>query len=46
MNQARSKATDRSRFKHSWFFGAPSVGINGWFSNNGTFLMDAGHICP
>jgi hypothetical protein len=30
----------------SWFFGAPSVGINGWFSNNGTFLTDAGHICP
>jgi hypothetical protein len=30
----------------SWFFGGPSVGINGWFSNNGTFLKDAGHICP
>jgi hypothetical protein len=30
----------------SWFFGAPSVGINGWFSNNGTFLTDAGPICP
>jgi hypothetical protein len=30
----------------SWFFGAPSVGANGWFSNNGTFLTDAGPICP
>jgi hypothetical protein len=30
----------------SWFYGAPSVGINGWFSNNGTFLTDAGHVCP
>jgi hypothetical protein len=29
----------------SWFFGAPSVGINGWFSNNGTFLTDAGPVC-
>ena len=30
----------------SWFFGAPSIGANGWFSNNGTFLSDAGQICP
>jgi hypothetical protein len=30
----------------SWFFGAPSVGANGWFSNNGTLLADAGPICP
>jgi len=30
----------------SWFFGAPSLGANGWFSNNGTFLTDAGPICP
>lgn len=30
----------------SWFFGAPSIGANGWFSNNGTFLSDAGPICP
>ena len=29
----------------SWFLGAPSVGINGWFSNNGTFLTDAGPAC-
>ena len=26
----------------SWFFGAPSKGIHGWFSNNATFLTDAG----
>ncbi|MGA8223048.1 MAG: hypothetical protein WB780_15475 [Candidatus Acidiferrales bacterium] len=29
----------------SWFYGAPSVGVNGWFSNNGTFLSDAGPVC-
>jgi hypothetical protein len=29
----------------SWFYGAPSVGVNGWFSNNGTFLRDAGPVC-
>ncbi len=29
----------------SWFFGAPSIGIHGWFSNNGTFLTDAGPPC-
>jgi len=29
----------------SWFYGAPSVGIHGWFSNNGTFLTDAGPPC-
>jgi hypothetical protein len=29
----------------SWFLGAPSVGIHGWFSNNGTFLTDAGPVC-
>ena len=29
----------------SWFFGAPSIGVNGWFSNNGTFLQDAGPPC-
>jgi hypothetical protein len=29
----------------SWFFGGPSTGINGWFSNNGTFLIDAGPVC-
>jgi hypothetical protein len=29
----------------SWFFGAPSLGVNGWFSNNATFLTDAGPPC-
>jgi hypothetical protein len=29
----------------SWFFGAPSIGANGWFSDNGTFLTDAGPPC-
>jgi hypothetical protein len=29
----------------SWFFGTPSVGIHGWFSDNGTFLKDAGPPC-
>jgi len=29
----------------SWFYGAPSVGIHGWFSDNGTFLTDAGPVC-
>jgi hypothetical protein len=29
----------------SWFYGAPSVGIHGWFSDNGTFLQDAGPVC-
>ena len=29
----------------SWFYGAPSVGVNGWFSNNATFLTDAGPVC-
>jgi hypothetical protein len=29
----------------SWFYGAPSIGIHGWFSNNGTFLTDAGPPC-
>jgi hypothetical protein len=30
----------------SWFFGAPSVAVNGWYSDNGTFLTDAGPVCP
>jgi len=30
----------------SWFFGAPSVGVNGWYSNNGSFTSDAGPNCP
>jgi len=34
----------------SWFFGAanggsPSLGVNNWFSNNGTFLTNAGPVC-
>jgi hypothetical protein len=29
----------------SWFFGAPSLGVNGWFSGNGTFVTDAGTPC-
>ena len=30
---------------YSWFYGAPSVGINAWFSDNGTFRTDAGPPC-
>jgi hypothetical protein len=30
----------------SWFFGGSSLGVNGWFSSNGTFATDAGPICP
>jgi hypothetical protein len=29
----------------SWFFGAPSIAVNGWFSNNDTFTTDAGPPC-
>lgn len=29
----------------SWFFGAPSIGVNGWYSDNGTFATDAGPNC-
>lgn len=29
----------------NWFFGAPSEAVNGWFSNNATFLTDAGPVC-
>jgi hypothetical protein len=29
----------------SWFYGAPSIGVNGWFSDNGTFITDAGPPC-
>lgn len=29
----------------SWFYGAPTLGLNGWFSDNGTFLSDAGPPC-
>jgi len=29
----------------SWFYGAPSIAANGWFSNNNTFTTDAGPPC-
>jgi hypothetical protein len=29
----------------SWFYGAPSIGAGGLFSNNGTFSKDAGAPC-
>jgi hypothetical protein len=29
----------------SWFYGAPSIGVNGWFSDNNTFKSDAGPAC-
>jgi hypothetical protein len=29
----------------SWFYGAPSIGVNNWFSDNGTFATDAGPVC-
>ncbi len=29
----------------SWFYSAPSLGVNGWFSDNGTFTNDAGAVC-
>jgi hypothetical protein len=30
----------------SWFFGGSSLGVNGWYSSNGTFTTDAGPVCP
>ena len=30
---------------YSWFLGKPSIGVNGWYSSNGTFLTDAGPPC-
>jgi hypothetical protein len=30
---------------YSWFLGAPSIAVNGWYSNNGSFLKDAGPPC-
>jgi len=30
---------------YSWFFGAPSIGAGGVFSDNGNFVNDAGAIC-
>jgi hypothetical protein len=29
----------------SWFYGAPSIAVNGWFSDNNTFKTDAGAVC-
>ena len=29
----------------SWFFGGDSLGVNGWYSDNGSFLTDAGPVC-
>ena len=29
----------------SWFYSSPSIGLHGWFSNNGTFMTDAGPPC-
>ena len=29
----------------SWFYGAPSIGAGGLFSDNGTFTSDAGPVC-
>lgn len=29
----------------SWFYGAPSLAVNGWFSDNNTFTSDAGPPC-
>lgn len=29
----------------SWFYGAPSLAVHGWYSDNGTFLTDAGPVC-
>jgi hypothetical protein len=29
----------------SWFYGAPSSGTGGAFSNNGAFAKDAGSVC-
>jgi len=29
----------------SWFYGAPSIGAGGLYSNNGTFKTDAGPVC-
>jgi hypothetical protein len=29
----------------SWFFGGQSLGVNGWYSSNGTFTTDAGPLC-
>lgn len=30
---------------YSWFLGGPSIGIHGWYSDNASFLKDAGPTC-
>jgi hypothetical protein len=30
---------------YSWFYGAPSLGVNGWYSSNDTFKSSAGPVC-
>ncbi|HZQ51844.1 MAG TPA: hypothetical protein VFB14_06580 [Bryobacteraceae bacterium] len=30
---------------YSWFLGGPSIGVNGWYSNNASFIRDAGPPC-
>ena len=30
----------------SWFYGAPSVGVNGWFSDNGDLLVGRRSALP
>jgi hypothetical protein len=29
----------------SYFYGGPSFGVNGWYSNNNTLTSDAGAVC-
>ena len=29
----------------SWFYASPSLAVNHWFSDNGTFTADAGGVC-
>jgi hypothetical protein len=29
----------------SYFYGGPSLGVNGWYSSNNTFTTDAGPVC-
>jgi hypothetical protein len=29
----------------SWFCGAPSIAVNGWFSDSNTFATDTGPVC-
>lgn len=29
----------------SWFYGAPSIAANGWYSDNNSFTSDAGPVC-